>query len=75
MESLKHKGACISPPICTNRLIFGKDFFHLVLCEYTIRSHNFTNLNFVEVFSLFTEGLDFFKSTKSHIQVIDRFFI
>ena len=50
MESTEHKGAYISPPICTRRLIFGKGFcFHLVLSKYAIQSHNFTNLNFCDV--------------------------
>ena len=50
MESTENKGAYISPPISTRRLIFGKGFFfHLVLSKYAIQSHNFTNLNFSDV--------------------------
>ena len=50
------KGAYISPPIGTKRLIFVKRtfFFGFVLSEYAIQSYNFTNSNFCDVTLLFS---------------------
>ena len=41
-------------PILTNRLIFGKGFFQLVLSEYTNQSHKFKNLNFCDATLLYS---------------------
>ena len=40
MESSEQTGAYVYPPIYTNKLIFGRFFFHLVLSEYATQSHN-----------------------------------
>ena len=52
MKSSEHKGVCISPPICTNKLIFGKGAFFILFClnNYAVQSHNFTiNFNGVTI--------------------------
>ena len=48
-------GACISPEMCTNQLIFGKGpFFHSRLSEYANQFHIFINLNFFDATFLFS---------------------
>ena len=63
MESLKHKDAYISPPVCTNRLIFGKGAFFILF---------FLNMLFNP--NPILKDWTFFKSIKSHIHVVDRYF-
>ena len=60
MESLKHKGAYISPPICIKG---GKGAFFILF---------FLNMLFNP--NPILKDWTFFKSTKSHIQVVDRYF-
>ena len=50
MATSEQTGAYTYPPICTNKLIFGKGFFfHLILSEYATQSHNFANFNVCDI--------------------------
>ena len=71
MESSGQTGAYIYPPICTNRLIFGKGLFHLFLSEYTNQSQNFTNLNFCDVSLLYFQDFSVYFCV-SHLMFIIR---
>ena len=48
MESSDIISVYIFPPICTKMLVFGMGA-HLVFSEYTMKSYNFTILNFCDV--------------------------
>ena len=55
METSEHNGAYISPPICTNWLIFSKwTFFTLLFLNMPTYPIIFTNFNFSDVTPLFS---------------------
>ena len=76
MEPSEQTGAYIFSPICTSRLIFGKEAFpHLFLSEYAKQSpdqsHNFTNLNFCDVTLLYNQSLIIASTDRRHTTDLD----